>query len=67
MPEQDRRFDLPKLTALELARIVPLAEGSRLSSLSEDTLRREHSDKLVRLSARRLGIRVGDALMLPSP
>jgi hypothetical protein len=52
------------LTPLDLARIAPLEEASRLSGLSEDTLRREHSDKFVRLSERRVGMRVGHALML---
>jgi hypothetical protein len=64
MPEQNSRFDPSELSALERARIVTLAEGSRLSSLSEDTIKREHPDKLVRLSPRRLGIRVGDCLFL---
>jgi hypothetical protein len=45
-------------------RIVPLAEASRLSSLSKDTILRNHRDKLIQLSERRLGMRVRDALML---
>jgi hypothetical protein len=64
MPAEDSRPDFPELTAIELARIAPLDEAARLSSLSEDTIKREHSDKLVRLSPRRLGMRVRDALML---
>jgi hypothetical protein len=52
------------LSALELARIAPLSEASHLSGLSEDTLRRSHSDKLLKLSERRTGMRVRDALML---
>ncbi len=52
------------LSALELARIARLPEASRLSGLSEDTLRREHRDKFVKLSDRRVGMRVRDALML---
>jgi hypothetical protein len=52
------------LSPLELARIAPLAEASYLSGASEDTLRREHSDKIVRISERRVGMRVRDALML---
>ena len=53
-----------KLSAIELLRIVPLPEASRLSSLSDDTLKRRHKDKLIHLSNRRLGMRVKDALML---
>jgi hypothetical protein len=52
------------LSSLELERIAPLAEASKLSSLSPDTLVRQHSDKIIRLSPRRSGMRVKDALML---
>ena len=64
MPAEDSRPDFPKLTAIELERIVPLDEAAQLSSVTEDTLKRNHRDKLVRLSPRRLGMRVRDALML---
>jgi hypothetical protein len=53
-----------ELSPLELNRIISLSEAARLSSLSEDTIRREHSDKILDLSPRRRGMRVGDALML---
>jgi hypothetical protein len=49
---------------LELLRVAPMPEAERLSSLSEDTIVREHSDKIVRLSKRRTGMRVIHALML---
>jgi len=52
------------LPPLELLRIVEMEEAARLSSLSVDTLVREHSDKVLRLSARRNGMRVAHALML---
>ena len=64
MPAEDSRPDFPKLTAIELERIVPLDEAAQLSSVSEDTLKRNPRDKLDRLSPRRLGMRVRDALML---
>jgi hypothetical protein len=35
-----------------------------LSSLSEDVWRREHSDKLVLLSSKRVGVRLKHALFL---
>jgi hypothetical protein len=65
-----RRFDAatadPKSAEpWELERIVPLSEAVRISNLSEDTWRRRHADKLVRLSPRRLGVRLRHALMLP--
>jgi len=55
----DRPSELP---ALELERIVPLAEAARLAGVSEDTLRRHNSDKILQLSPRRQGMRVRHAL-----
>lgn len=52
------------LPPLELLRIASMPEAERLSSLSEDTLRREHPEKIKKLSKRRDGMRVIDALML---
>ena len=49
---------------VELLRIVVPAEAERLSTLSWDTIVRNHSDKVVHLSRRRVGMRVGHALML---
>jgi hypothetical protein len=49
---------------LELQRIVTMVEGARLAGVSLDTLKRRHADKIIRLSPRRRGIRIGDALML---
>jgi hypothetical protein len=49
---------------LELKRIVTLQKAEEVSSLSVDSLKRHHRDKLVELSPRRLGMRLGDALML---
>jgi hypothetical protein len=60
----DPATPLAGLTPIERLRIVTLVEAARLSGVSKDTLLRHHRDKLVRLSPRRLGIRVGDALML---
>ena len=47
----------------ELDRILPLGQAAEISSLSADTLKRRHPDKLIRLSPRRLGMRLRDALM----
>ena len=58
--------DLPNWP-VEWLRIVSLDEAERLSGVSGDTLRRRYPDKIVRISERRIGIRVGDALMLSSP
>jgi hypothetical protein len=58
---------LTSLPALELLRVCELDEAARLSGLSRDSLVREHSDKVIRLSPRRLGMRVAHALMLQNP
>jgi hypothetical protein len=49
---------------IEWLRIVDPEEATALSSLSWDTIARQHADKIIRLSTRRLGIRVGHCLML---
>jgi hypothetical protein len=54
-----------KLSAVDLERIVTLAEAEKLSSLSEDVWRREHADKLILLSSKRVGVRLKHALFLP--
>ena len=46
---------LTLMPPIELLRIVEMEEAGRLSSLSVDTLTREHGDKLVKLSSRRNG------------
>ncbi len=56
--------ELPLLSPLELNRIVSLDEASRLSSVSKDTLREHFRDKIVHVSPRRDGMRVGHALMI---
>ena len=55
---------LDHLSWLELNRIASLQEASRLSGLSRDSLRRHHADKIVKLSPRRSGMRVVDALTI---
>ena len=44
--------------------IVPPREGAALRGVSVDSLKRYSADKLIRVSARRLGIRRRHALML---
>jgi hypothetical protein len=52
---------------LELVRIVPLDQAVELSTLSLDTLEREHADKIITLSPRRRGMRLRHALLLSDP
>jgi hypothetical protein len=49
---------------VELLRVAEPEEAERLSSTSWDTLMRNHRDKVIKLSKRRVGMRVGHALML---
>ena len=62
-PTNDFKFP----PGLELDRIVTLQEAEKISSLSVDSWKRHHPDKLVELSPRRLGVRLRDALMLGKP
>jgi hypothetical protein len=48
----------------EFERILSIDEVVALSGLSRDTIRRHHSHLIRRLSPRRLGIRLGDALSI---
>jgi hypothetical protein len=50
-----------------LLRIAEIPEAARLAGLSRDSLLREHPDKIIRLSPRRLGMRVVHALMIGEP
>jgi hypothetical protein len=49
---------------VELLKIVDPDKAEELSSLSWDTIKRNHPDLVVHLSKRRVGMRVGHALML---
>jgi hypothetical protein len=50
----------------ELDRIISLPEAERISNLSVESWKRNHPEKIVKLSPRRIGIRLRDALMLES-
>jgi hypothetical protein len=49
----------------ELDKIISLEEAAKTSSLSVDTWERTYPDKIIKLSARRRGVRLRDALFLP--
>ena len=65
MPTPTNDFKLPP--GLELDRIITLQEAEKISSLSIDSWKRHHADKVVELSPRRLGVRLRDALMIHRP
>jgi hypothetical protein len=52
----------PTLSALERERIVSIAEAARLTSLSQDVVRRRFRDQIIRLSERRCGLKLGVVL-----
>jgi hypothetical protein len=60
-----QRVAVGQYTDIELSRIVSLREAVRLSNISKEGWYRNHSDKLIRLSPRRIGVRLRHALMLP--
>jgi hypothetical protein len=51
---------------LERERVISLTEAERLTTLSEDTLKRVHADKIIRLSPRRLGMKLRSVLAIAS-
>jgi hypothetical protein len=51
-------------TWLELERVIPLSEAVELTSISRDGLLRHHHDKIVRLSPRRVGMKLRDAIAI---
>ena len=53
-----------ELDLLELDRIVTLKQAAELMGVSMSTLRRHYTDKMIKLSERRLGMRIKDALQL---
>ena len=59
-PNARELFDWP----VEWLRIAGPPETERLSGVDWDTFKRNHPDKVVHVSARRVGARVGHALMI---
>jgi hypothetical protein len=55
---------LEDLPPVEKLRIVSLSEAVRLSGMSEDSLRRHCRSQFIKLSPRRVGMRLGDVLKL---
>lgn len=56
-----------ELDPLELRKIITLERVTELTTLSEDSLKRHHADKIRRLGPRRLGMRLADALAIGTP
>src|SRR5262245_29736768 len=59
-----KQYQLP--AAHELDKIVPLRVAAQLSGLSKDTWKRSYPQKLIKLSPRRIGVRLRDPLLISS-
>jgi hypothetical protein len=55
---------LASIDPVKLLQIISMPEAERLSGLSHDTLKRRHSSKIIKLSPRRVGMRLIDVLSL---
>lgn len=49
---------------LELQRVVTLREAAEISGISLDTIRRRYPQIIIKLSPRRIGVRLRDALSI---
>jgi hypothetical protein len=52
---------------IELMRIATLREAAKLRGVSVRTLKRNDPDLIIKVSPRRMGMRVGDALSVKRP
>lgn len=60
-----RRIEDEELpTAVQLMRLISVRQAAELAGINLRTLLRFHSDKIVRISPGRIGMRVRDALMI---
>lgn len=57
--------EVPLTSETPLACILPLQQAAKLANVSYRTLLRNHPKKIIRLASRRLGMRLGDALLIP--
>jgi hypothetical protein len=62
MPLTNRKVELRP--DLELLRVLPVREAAEVAGISLDTLRRNHPDIILKLSTRRVGVRLRDALAI---
>lgn len=53
-----------EFSALELERVLSLKEAAHITSTSIDTLRRNHADRIRKISARRYGMKLRDVISI---
>jgi hypothetical protein len=51
---------------IELQRVIPVRQAAELAGISKDTLVRNHPEIVIKLSTRRVGVRLRDALAIGS-
>lgn len=59
------KLNLPPEIALR--RVISMRQATEITNLSKDTLKRRYPDKIVKLSVRRSGMRLADALAIGQP
>jgi predicted DNA-binding transcriptional regulator AlpA len=64
MSKEEDDDDKKPLDTLEPMRVVPLSRVAAFLGIHERTIYRNHADKIIRISPRRLGMRVRDALAI---
>lgn len=52
---------------IELQRVIPLRQAGEIAGISADTIRRRYPSIIVKLSPRRIGVRLCDALRIGQP
>lgn len=58
---------LENFSALELERIIPVAEAAELTGQHEDTFKKNYPHLIRRIGKRKTGVKLRDALTLPPP
>jgi predicted transcriptional regulator of viral defense system len=64
MPQPTTRWHASATNAIALEKILTLDEVAELAGISKDSIRRHYSHLIRRLSPRRVGIKVRDALTI---
>ena len=52
---------------IELQRVIPLRQAGEVAGISADTIRRRYPSIIIKLSPRRVGVRLCDALAIGQP
>jgi hypothetical protein len=64
---QSKSARVPLSPEIEMRRVLPLEQATEITNLSRDTLKRQFPHLILKLSPRRSGMRLGDALAIGKP